>query len=102
MTPLSAVLAEACSKMKPALDPARCSLLLNKKPLDLSLPFRLANIPNGSSLILHGGWCNGWGIRLRGTAHSSRYVQWEEMRPGGGRFGRGQAGWGHVWATCAV
>lgn len=53
MTPLSALLAEAAGKMKPPLDPAHCSLVLGKKPLaDLTCPWRLANIPNGSALAL--------------------------------------------------
>ncbi|KAG2485558.1 hypothetical protein HYH03_015723 [Edaphochlamys debaryana] len=53
MAPLSALLAEACSKMKPPLDPAKCALALGKKPIvDLACPFRLANIPNGSALTL--------------------------------------------------
>ncbi|GIL57842.1 hypothetical protein Vafri_13075 [Volvox africanus] len=53
MAPLSSLLAEACAKMKPPLDPAHATLICNKKPLtDLSCPFRLANIPNGSSLML--------------------------------------------------
>jgi tether containing UBX domain for GLUT4 len=38
--------------MKPALDPSLCLLVFNKKQLDLSTPFRLANIPNGSTLTL--------------------------------------------------
>lgn len=52
MTPLSAVLQEACSKMRPPLDPSQCQLILNKKPVDLGLPVRLANIPSGSKLEL--------------------------------------------------
>jgi hypothetical protein len=52
MTPLSAVLQEACSKMRPALDPAQCQLVFNKKPVDLGCPVRLANIPSGSKLEL--------------------------------------------------
>ncbi|KXZ47621.1 hypothetical protein GPECTOR_34g780 [Gonium pectorale] len=53
MAPLSALLAEACSRMKPPLDPAHASLVFNKKPLtDMSCPFRLANIPAGSALTL--------------------------------------------------
>lgn len=54
MTPLSAVLEEACSKMKPALAPGEHALACGKplKPVDLSLPFRLANIPSGSRLEL--------------------------------------------------
>ncbi|GLI63244.1 hypothetical protein VaNZ11_006139 [Volvox africanus] len=53
MAPLSSLLAEACAKMKPPLDPAHATLICNKKPLtDLSCPFRLANIPNGSRLTL--------------------------------------------------
>jgi hypothetical protein len=52
MTPLSAVLQEACSKMRPALEASQCQLIFNKKPVDLGLPVRLANIPSGSKLEL--------------------------------------------------
>ena len=52
MTPFSAVLADACAKMRPALDHSAHQLLFNKKPVDLGLPVRLANIPAGSRLDL--------------------------------------------------
>lgn len=52
MTPLSAVLQEACSKMRPALEASQFQLIFNKKPVDLGLPVRLANIPSGSKLEL--------------------------------------------------
>ena len=52
MALLAAVLADACSKFKPALDPNHHMLMLNKKPVDLGLPFRLANIPSGTRLDL--------------------------------------------------
>mmetsp|Transcript_31215 Transcript_31215/g.79590 ORF Transcript_31215/g.79590 Transcript_31215/m.79590 type:complete len:507 (-) Transcript_31215:328-1848(-) len=53
MQPLTAVLPDVCAKFKPALDPsAVTALTLNKKPVDISCPFRLANIPAGSSLHL--------------------------------------------------
>lgn len=64
MTPLSTILSEACGKFKPALDPSGCQLVLNKKPVDLTLPFRLANIPSGSRLdVIKGAWgggCAAW------------------------------------------
>lgn len=50
MVPLSTLLQEACRSFKPPLDPCQCQLVLNRKPLDASLPFRLANIPSGSRL----------------------------------------------------
>lgn len=89
MTPLSAVLAEVCAKMKPPLDPGRCTLLLNKKPLDLSLPFRLANIPNGSALVLQ---CSGGraGERETGTTHvAGEGGVGEDAGRGVGEGGRG-------------
>ncbi|GFR44634.1 hypothetical protein Agub_g5922, partial [Astrephomene gubernaculifera] len=53
MAPISSLLADACARMKPPLDPAHASLALGKKQLtDLSCPFRLANIPGGSNLTL--------------------------------------------------
>lgn len=58
MMPLSALLVEACSKMKPAMNPEFCQLLLAKKRLDTSLTFRLANIPAGSKIeVARGGCC---------------------------------------------
>lgn len=50
MMPLSTLLAEACAAFKPPLDPGACQLVYQKKPLDPSLPFRFANLPNGSRL----------------------------------------------------
>ncbi|MEW5297609.1 MAG: hypothetical protein WDW38_006783 [Sanguina aurantia] len=50
MMPLSQLLAEACSKMKPAMHPECCQMLLAKKRLDPTLSFRNANIPAGSKI----------------------------------------------------
>ncbi|GAX84069.1 hypothetical protein CEUSTIGMA_g11493.t1 [Chlamydomonas eustigma] len=54
MAKLSTVLEEACNRLKPALDPSLCELILhegrNKLKLDLKLPFRLANIPKTAKL----------------------------------------------------
>ncbi len=81
MQPLSAVLPGVCAKFRPALDPASVRLTLNKKPVsgvqqqhvmvpqhctrshsprklsgaaqvDVDVPFRLANIPSGSILVV--------------------------------------------------
>ena len=58
MTPmqkLSQILDAVGEQIHEKLDPAMCKLIYNKKPLDLSLPVRFANVPSGSTLELHSG-----------------------------------------------
>jgi hypothetical protein len=58
MQTLAQALAAAASKFKPALVPEHCTLQYNKKPVDLSTPFRLLNVPAGSKLeiLIHSEW----------------------------------------------
>jgi hypothetical protein len=61
MALMGALMQQVCSKVKPAIDPAQAQLVLmegrSRKPVDLQLPFRLANIPTNAKLevVLAGG-----------------------------------------------
>ncbi len=54
MAKIATLLEQACAKLKPALDPSVCSLVIvegkNKRVLDLQCPFRLANIPTNAKI----------------------------------------------------
>ena len=55
MQKLSQILDIVGEQIQQKLDPTACKLIYNKKPLDLSLPVRFANLPSGSTLELHSG-----------------------------------------------
>lgn len=56
MQPLSAIVQQVCSRLQLShIDPAKCQLFHNKKPLDLNVPARLANLPAGAKLELQTG-----------------------------------------------
>ncbi|KAJ1785813.1 hypothetical protein LPJ59_006061, partial [Coemansia sp. RSA 2399] len=52
MTTLQAVVSEACAKIPNSAHPESYQLIHNKKALDLSLPIRFANLPQGATLTL--------------------------------------------------
>ncbi|KAJ2659528.1 hypothetical protein IWW48_003474 [Coemansia sp. RSA 1200] len=52
MTTLQSVIAEACAKIPNAAHPESYQLIHNKKTLDLSLPVRFVNLPQGATLTL--------------------------------------------------
>ncbi|KAJ2550385.1 hypothetical protein EV175_004091 [Coemansia sp. RSA 1933] len=52
MTTLQAVISEACTKIPNSAHPESYQLIHNKKTLDLSLPVRFANLPQGATLTL--------------------------------------------------
>ncbi|KAK9839775.1 hypothetical protein WJX81_000496 [Elliptochloris bilobata] len=51
MQPLAAIVQQLCTSL-PGVDPAACQLLFEKKPLDLSTPARLSNLPAGAKVEL--------------------------------------------------
>lgn len=111
MAPLSSLLQEACGKFKPALDPATSGLLFNKKPLDLGMPWRLANIPSGSRLdVVRGGWPErigecGAGCRCRVMMKGRVQRAGAVGAQGGGqnaREGGGGTGCGEVRGACGI
>ncbi|KAJ2511724.1 hypothetical protein H4217_007247 [Coemansia sp. RSA 1939] len=52
MTTLQSVIGEACAKIPNAAHPESYQLIHNKKTLDLSLPVRFVNLPQGATLTL--------------------------------------------------
>ncbi|KAJ1662330.1 hypothetical protein IW140_005959 [Coemansia sp. RSA 1813] len=52
MTTLQSVVSEACGKIPNSAHPESYQLIHNKKALDLSLPVRFANLPQGATLTL--------------------------------------------------
>ena len=61
MAKVISILDQACSKFKPAMDPASCQLIVHdgprtKRTQDLTVPFRLANIANNAKIeVIKGG-----------------------------------------------
>eukprot|EP00192_Tetraselmis_astigmatica_P011428 CAMPEP_0117649282 /NCGR_PEP_ID=MMETSP0804-20121206/883_1 /TAXON_ID=1074897 /ORGANISM="Tetraselmis astigmatica, Strain CCMP880" /LENGTH=374 /DNA_ID=CAMNT_0005454997 /DNA_START=248 /DNA_END=1372 /DNA_ORIENTATION=- len=53
MMPLSAVVEDACRQAGIQCQLSSCTLKLGKQQVDLSIPFRFANIPSGAKLELH-------------------------------------------------
>ena len=55
MAKVMTILEQACSKFKPALNPNECHLIVHEGPRskrtqDLTVPFRLANIPTNAKI----------------------------------------------------
>lgn len=59
MAKVMTMLEQACAKLKPALDPSECQLIVHegrsKRVQDLLVPFRLANIPGNARIEIERG-----------------------------------------------